>query len=127
MRLKATELDMKAVEMARSMFPNDQRMMHLCQEKMATILTNQKLIGGPKPPASVSELMESTGAYTTKVILKKRSAVGRMVAKRYRDEFGEPGTTQKFCNGHTCNVKVYPEQHQETIQGWVSEYMSSSE
>ena len=92
---------------------------------MATILTGQKLLGGAKAPASVSELME--GTYTMKTILKNRAAVGRMVAKRYRDEFGEPGTTQKFCNGHTCNVKVYPEQHQATVQGWVSEYMSSSD
>ena len=126
LRLEDKKADLQAIEMAIGLWPNDERMRFLAKEKMAALITNQKLLGGPKPPASVSELMK--GTYTASTIMNKRISVGRMVAKKYRQVFQkEPGTTEKLVNGHACNVKVYPPQHQATIKGWVEEYLSSSE
>ena len=121
--LENKKVDMQIIEMTRKFFPNDQRMNFLVQEKLASLMGQCTL--GDSKPGTISELMGQD--YPAKKILRYRSSVGRMVAKRYRTEYGEPKTTEKLVHGHRCPVKIYPEEHHDVIKCWISDYFSESE
>ncbi len=59
--------------------------------------------------------------YATKVVRKNRISVGKMVAKKFRDEHGEIGTTDKYVNGHRVSVKIYPAEYHIEISRWISD------
>lgn len=124
--LESKRVDLQIVELAREMFPNDARMSFLCGEKLASLMSNKLVLGGPKLPATVTELLEKKGL-PPKDVLKYRIGAGRYVAKKYREKFGEPETTYKLCQGHNCKVKVYPEEHSDMLSHWLDQYISESD
>ena len=124
--LEMRRLDMQLLKMTLEHFPDDARMQFFAKEKMASLLGNDQLtLPTRHKPLTVSEIMERN--HTRREILKNRIGVGRHVAKRYRELFGNPKTTEKFVNGHSCQVKVYPYEKFNTIDGWVSDYLSNSD
>ena len=106
------------ITMAQTMFPNDTRLKFLAQEKLASMMdTHASAVSTVKPPLTVSEIMEKT--YSAKFVQKNRSLAGRLVAKQYRLQFGEPPTTAKLVNGHSVSVKIYPAEHHPLIREWI--------
>ena len=118
--LENKKLDHQLILMAQQMFPNDARMMFLVKEKTASLLT-----GGTtkqEEMLTVSEIMQKI--FPIGEVLKKRISVGRHVAQKYRNEFGEPPlTTEKLVNGHRCSIKVYSGEKIEIVRTWIREYL----
>ena len=102
------------------MFGNDQRLQAIAQEYLANMMSNdQKLIGATTRWQTVTEIMDDQ--YTKPVILKNRIKIGRYVAKKYREKYGEIKTTNKLVNGHNVPVNIYEEKYFEEILLWVAE------
>ena len=116
--IEANKVNMQMITMAQTMFPNDTRLKFLAQEKLASMMdTHASAVSTVKPPLTVSEIMEKT--YSAKFVQKNRSLAGRLVAKQYRLQFGEPPTTAKLVNGHSVSVKIYPAEHHPLIREWI--------
>lgn len=112
--------DLEIISLANKMFGNDQRLQAIAQEYLANMMSNdQKLIGATTRWQTVTEIMDDQ--YTKPVILKNRIKIGRYVAKKYREKYGEIKTTNKLVNGHNVPVNIYEEKYFEEILLWVAE------
>ena len=123
-KARLLEANMQMITMAQTMFPNDTRLRFLAQEKLASMMgTQASAVSTVKPPLTITEIMEKT--YPVRFVQKNRSFAGRLVAKQYRLQFGEPPTTAKLVNGHSVSVKIYPAEHHPLIREWIHEVFDS--
>ena len=119
LEMRKFELDMRLVQMTTSMWPDDERMKFLAKEKVASMISDQKLIGGTAPPKTVAELMEEK--YKQSFIVKHRSQVGIHVSKLYRATGKVPMKTRKLVNGHDTPINLYPAESHDEIKHWIDQ------
>lgn len=70
----------------------------------------------------LTTLMQEVG-YADRVIHAERTRLGRHICKKYRAMGHTPSTVIKMVNGGDREVKAYPPEHYELIQGWIRELM----
>ena len=110
----------KVLLQALQVFGHDDRLRQYIQDSF----TNEHALPEPKL-LSVSEILKEHN-WDNKSILKFRIALGRLIAKEFRERHNtEPATCKKFVNGHRVEVKVYSTSDQDWVMDTCEQFRVS--
>lgn len=116
------------VELAIAHFSHDADIMCLATEKMKEMLSGSSAAATQPRLLPISVALELQGRFPAKLITKHRSAVGRMVARAYRQQHGRaPQQTGQNVLGRYTMVNAYSHDDLEALLPVANTYLESKQ
>ena len=117
--------DTTLVSLVCTHFQDDATLMVLANEKLKTLLGSGTSVATSDAPVPISVALELRGHNATHV-QRHRSAVGRLAARLYREQYGRPpNRTQQNVGGRLCAVNAYSRAELQRILPACEQYLCS--
>lgn len=119
--IESAKIQLRTIELTMQHFQSDAHLMHLVKGCLANTLSGGG--EGVEELKDLTEIMLEMGIDIGS-IQNQRAAIGKHVAKRYRETRGvSPGKVSKYVAGAHRPVNAYLPSDYEDIRGWVDEAM----